>query len=474
MSQHSRRSALRMLGAITIGPVAVAPLPGMASADVAAAAVRLGIDYSWGRPRPSAIVAAGYTFVCRYVSRDTTGKNLTRTEANALRAAGLDIVTNWEHSAREALDGYSAGATNAREADRQALACGMPASRPIYFSVDFDATSAQQSTINAYFDGVASVIGRARTGAYGGYGAINRLFNAGKITWGWQTYAWSGGRWDSRAHLRQVLNNITVDGEPADRNEAHAVDFGQWGGGPKGLASVYGVMPDGRLTYTIIDGATGRRTHGAVVSAATLGFTTKTLATLNFNTLLVTSTEGRLYRVDIRTNSSSLTFEPPVDLGGGWTHHLLTYDGGGHLWGIAGDNATLIRYTISGDRPTAANITGRTDIGRGFTQKTLTTSGPNWILGNHADGRLLAYRVTGPGDYQRYDLRPATWQVFDHILSPGGGVYLAHKPDGSMAYYLDPRPYDGNGADISSATTIDTSGWGQTLLSVQPQTVTNG
>lgn len=241
--------------------------------------------------------------------------------------------------------------------------------------------------------------------------------------------------------------------------------------GPEGMASVYGVLSDGRLTYTVIDAATGRRTYGAVVSTATLGFSPRTLATLNFNTLLVTSTEGRLYRVDIISNKDTLTFTPPVDLGGGWTHHLLTYDGGNHLWGIAGDNATLIRYTVTGTKPTAANITGRTEIGHGFTQKTLTTSGPSWILGNHADGRLLAYRVTGPDNYQRYDLRSATWQVFDHILSPGGGVYLAHKPDGSMTYYVDSKPYDGNGADISSATTIDTKGWGQVLLSAQPRTV---
>jgi hypothetical protein len=139
-------------------------------------------------------VSAGYSFVCRYVSWNTTGK--------------------------------------------------------IYFSVDFDATSGQQSAINAYFDGVASVIGRSRTGAYGGYHVIRRLFDAGKIAWGWQTYAWSGGQWDSRAQLRQVLNGITVDGADCDRNEAHDVDFGQWGGRPRGSANIYGVLADGRLTYT--------------------------------------------------------------------------------------------------------------------------------------------------------------------------------------------------------------------------------
>ncbi|WP_165960136.1 MULTISPECIES: M23 family metallopeptidase, partial [Nonomuraea] len=46
---------------------------------------------------------------------------------------------------------------------------------------------------------------------------------------------------------------------------------------PEGTASVYGVLPDGRLTYTAIDAASGKRTHGAVVSTATLGFTPKAM-----------------------------------------------------------------------------------------------------------------------------------------------------------------------------------------------------
>ncbi|MEV0592501.1 CHAP domain-containing protein, partial [Nonomuraea cavernae] len=40
-----------------------------------------------------------------------------------------------------------------------------------------------------------------------------------------------------------------------------------------GTASVYGVLPDGRLTYTAIDAATGKRTKGTVISTTPLGFT---------------------------------------------------------------------------------------------------------------------------------------------------------------------------------------------------------
>lgn len=188
-----------------------------------------GIDYSWGRPAPGVTASLGYSFVCRYLSYDTSGKNLTAGEARALIAAGLDIVLVWEDSPTGALGGYAAGAQHARDAQSMALACGMPAGRPIYFAVDFDVTPGQQTAINAYFDGAASVLGYGRTGAYGGYYPVQRLFDAGKITWGWQTYAWSGGQWESRAQLRQVQNGITVDGADCDQDQAWAADYGQWG-----------------------------------------------------------------------------------------------------------------------------------------------------------------------------------------------------------------------------------------------------
>ncbi|MEV4172454.1 DUF1906 domain-containing protein [Nonomuraea sp. NPDC049709] len=471
MGHLSRRTLLRAVGTAALGTAAGMTI----GTPPAAAAVRLGIDYSWGRPRPSAIAAAGYSFVCRYLSWNTTGKNLTRSEADALRAAGLDIVSNWEYTPSEALGGYAEGVRNATEAKRQALACGAPASRPIYFSVDFDATAGQQSTINAYFDGIASVIGRGRTAAYGGYYAIDRLLDAGKITWAWQTYAWSDGLWDSRAELRQVRNGITVDGADCDLNEAHAGDFGQWGGGgPTGTASIYGVLPDGRLTYTAVDVATGRRSHGAVVSTATIGFTPKAMATLNFNTILITDSEGKLYRVDVVTNKDSLVFNQPILLATGWTHDLLAYDGNTHLFGIAG--GVLRRYTVSTAKPAAANISSGELVGTGFVLKTLTTTASNWILGTAFDGRLLAYRIngvlTGTGNYIPYELKDSTWQVFDNLTSPGSGVYFGHRPEGSMHHYLDQSPHDGNGADILGLGTVDDTGWTQILLSAQPATIT--
>src|SRR4029079_4505302 len=56
-----------------------------------------GVDYAWSRPTsPQALRSAGYTFVARYLSYDTTGKNLSAGEAQGLFAAGIDVVANWE------------------------------------------------------------------------------------------------------------------------------------------------------------------------------------------------------------------------------------------------------------------------------------------------------------------------------------------------------------------------------------------
>lgn len=198
--------------------------------------LRTGIDYSFGRPDLAAVKEAGYSFAVRYLSEPPDNpKNLSRDEADQLRAAGIDVVSNWEYYGdwdNEFSGGYPTGREYATKANELHLACGGPPNRPIYFSIDFEATEDQQSTIDAYFDGVASVIGLERCGAYGGYYVIQRLFDAGKIRWGWQAYAWSYGNWEPRAQLRQVEYDITVGGADCDADEAWAEDFGQWDWAP--------------------------------------------------------------------------------------------------------------------------------------------------------------------------------------------------------------------------------------------------
>jgi hypothetical protein len=121
----------------------------------------------------------------------------------------------------------SAGVSDAQDAEAEVESIGVPAGRPIYFAVDFDATSSDATACNAYFQGVASVLGLSRTGVYGGYYIVNELMSAGLATWGWQTYAWSNGQWASSAQLRQTMDGI--DNGDLDADEGMVADFGQFG-----------------------------------------------------------------------------------------------------------------------------------------------------------------------------------------------------------------------------------------------------
>jgi hypothetical protein len=219
-----------------------------------------GVDYAWGRPGATALKAAGKTFAMRYLSHDGSGKNLDHAEAVHLSNAGIDLGVVWETTAKRALAGHATGAQDARDADAQARACGMPHDRPIYFAVDFDASSGQRSAILDYFRGVASVLGVSRTGMYGGYYPIKWAFDAGVIRWGWQTYAWSGGKWDSRAQLRQYSNDHVIGGVGLDYDRSTKSDFGQW---KVGVVPVVTPTPPAQPTEEEEDMPAGQLADGA-------------------------------------------------------------------------------------------------------------------------------------------------------------------------------------------------------------------
>ncbi len=190
-----------------------------------------GLDFAWGWPGDRqgiadfirAIQEGGYEFVFRYLSTDDS-KNLHHAEAKALSDAGIWIGVVWETTATRAGDGYGAGRSDAKAAELQAQACGMPAGRPIYFAVDYDAAG---SDVEQYFHGVASVLTPERAGVYGGIRVVAYLLDAGLVHYAWQASAWSAGQWDPRAHVRQYEQR-TVGGVDCDVNTARKPDFGQW------------------------------------------------------------------------------------------------------------------------------------------------------------------------------------------------------------------------------------------------------
>lgn len=203
-------------------------------------AVIQGVDYSFDHPTPAQLKAAGKRFACRYVypySQNQGTKNLTRAEVDALKVAGIKVVSNYESYAGRAGDGRGAGQADAAAADKQHRACGGSGTRPIFFSVDFDTTISDYVRVDGYFQGVASVIGTARTGCYGEYDLVKHLMDRGLIGksdspgkfYAWQTYAWSAGKYDERCCLAQDKNGVKLGDGTVDLDSAHCPDYGQWG-----------------------------------------------------------------------------------------------------------------------------------------------------------------------------------------------------------------------------------------------------
>ncbi|HEX5451251.1 MAG TPA: DUF1906 domain-containing protein [Candidatus Limnocylindrales bacterium] len=192
-----------------------------------------GVDFSFSRPGGAALVAAGKHFVCRYLAyrdapRGALGKFLTADEVADYHRHGIAIVANLESTANRALDGNDAGRRDAQDAKNALHALGAPDDLPVYFSVDFDASAGQQLAINRYLQGAATVMDKQRVGVYGGFDVVSRCLASGFVSWAWQTYAWSGGRISSKAHLYQYRNGQSIGGSAVDFDRALRSPFGAW------------------------------------------------------------------------------------------------------------------------------------------------------------------------------------------------------------------------------------------------------
>ena len=188
-----------------------------------------GVDYSFARPAPAMMQKRGIKLAGRYLwntkyDDGRTNKGIGLEELGALNTAGIEVFYIYEEDGKELRGGFDAGVRVARAADAFLKGLGK-SGHPIYFNVDYDAQAGDLPAILDALDGVASVIGRERTGLYAGYGPIKAAFDAGKITWGFQTYAWSGDKWDPRAHLQQWSNGQW--GGTIDFTRAVAAEYGQ-------------------------------------------------------------------------------------------------------------------------------------------------------------------------------------------------------------------------------------------------------
>ncbi|HET7486950.1 MAG TPA: glycoside hydrolase domain-containing protein [Acidimicrobiales bacterium] len=216
-----------------------------------------GVDFSLGRPSTAALTSTipnlgRLRFVARYYSHNRA-KALGKAEADGYLAAGLDIVTVWEDTARAPEGGRGRGVLDAKEAAKQAAACGQPAGTCIYFAVDFDAQQSSYGTLAEYFEGVRSSIGKWRVGGYGGAGPMQSLRASGHIDFVWQTTGFSHGKVLPTANLLQITHQVTIDGVVCDVNQIMAAEIGGWNSEPAKLHIPRKEMVDVNLTREFVN-----------------------------------------------------------------------------------------------------------------------------------------------------------------------------------------------------------------------------
>jgi hypothetical protein len=189
-----------------------------------------GIDYSSSVSRPSvaALKAKGIEFVVRYLS-GYASKDISKAEYAALKAAGIKVVLVYEKEAQRPEKGKAAGVADAKAVQGLLAKYGLPKDAVVYYAVDYDTTVGPN--IEGYFAGVNSVRGVALSGVYGSYAVTTQCRKKKLVTYTWQTYAWSGGKWDTDAQLRQVKNGIKYSGWPidVDIDEAWNANYGYVG-----------------------------------------------------------------------------------------------------------------------------------------------------------------------------------------------------------------------------------------------------
>ncbi|SCW64644.1 protein of unknown function [Paenibacillus tianmuensis] len=177
-----------------------------------------------------AIKEAGYNFVCRYYNRNNPGKNLTAEEAAALTAAGLYIVAVWENGFPTSANyfSYEAGKKDGTDAHRYARSIGQPNGKPIYFTVDYDASGEDlDGVVGSYMQGVIDSFQEEAgsgtsydIGIYGSGLTCKSILEAyDRVTYAWlaESRGWRGygsfGDWN----IKQ-LAGATVAGIPVDTN----------------------------------------------------------------------------------------------------------------------------------------------------------------------------------------------------------------------------------------------------------------
>jgi hypothetical protein len=186
----------------------------------------------------SDLVKSGVTHVGRYLGSSTSWKSISKAEADALKSAGLQIVSILEKAPTKV--GYftaTQGKQDAIDAYNYAQAIGQPTGTAIYFTVDYDAQDSDFDEILTYFQAVKANLKGYVIGAYGSYSVLNFLHSKNVATYYMQTLAWSGGKKCTFINIYQSTNDKTLNGIDIDDDILMTAEVGAWGK-PKPVAEV--------------------------------------------------------------------------------------------------------------------------------------------------------------------------------------------------------------------------------------------
>jgi Rv2525c-like, glycoside hydrolase-like domain/IPT/TIG domain len=464
-------------------------------AEAAAGFARYGVDYStinnvdW--PVYFAeLKAAGRDFVGRYLPVEgAMWRRVTTAELDAATAAGIDYFFWFENStALRCLDGFDAGVEDAREALSALASLDLPATTPVYYTVDMNLGDG--SRIDAYFRGIGSVVPGSQVGVYGNYTAVDWVYQHGLATYFCQTNAWSDARgWHPQAQMHQDVTQHMIGGLYVDRLSVTAADFGQcrrreqsdprifragaWEKYVKTLASggSYGRANTSKASATIY--FTGTRLDWIAMKGTTAGSADVYLdgtkkATIN----LAASTAS--YRVKVWSTGALAYGNHKVEIvrsTSSATGKYVTLD----AVDVVGSLSALLPPTVTALTPSSGSTSGGTSVtitGTGFTDvsavtfggapaATFTVHSPTQITAltsAHAQGAVNVSVIahgwangnTSKDDYTYSDTSLATrfeqtdphivyegaWETYIKTVASGGSYGRANTSKASATIYF--------------------------------------
>ncbi|MBX6353725.1 MAG: peptidoglycan-binding protein [Thermoflavifilum sp.] len=174
-----------------------------------------------------AFAEAGVQVVGRYLGN--WAKSLTPGEVQAIRQAGLDILSFWESNPTHP-DYFTPeqAKSDAERAVASAKAIGQPPGSAIYFTVDFDAQDKDLPAIARYVDVLLDTVKEYAVGIYGPKRVVDYLAGRQRRpAYFAQTCAWSGGQLSDHADVYQYETDQRLAGIAVDLDLATA-DAGTW------------------------------------------------------------------------------------------------------------------------------------------------------------------------------------------------------------------------------------------------------